>query len=125
MDLLSWIWPPALAVLAVWMVIQVRGNLHGRGRWLVVPVIATLLLVAVGGAFATVSAATGRTSQTAAGQMIDVGGHRLYIECTGSGSPTVILQAGLGASSSSWATIAPNGRRVDHGLRLRPRGPRT
>lgn len=39
--------------------------------------------------------------------MIDVGGHRLYIECTGSGSPTVVLQAGLGAASSSWAGIAP------------------
>ena len=108
MDLLSWIWPPALAILAVWMFMQVRRNLRGRGRWLVVPVIATLLLIAVGGAFATVSAATGRTAESATGQMIDVGGHRLYIECTGSGSPTVVLQAGLGASSSSWAGIAPN-----------------
>jgi pimeloyl-ACP methyl ester carboxylesterase len=108
MDLLSWIWPPALAILAVWMLLQVRRNLHGRGRWLVVPVIATLLLIAVGGALATVSAATGPTAGPASGQMIDVGGHRLYIECTGSGSPTVLLQAGLGASSSSWAGIAPN-----------------
>src|SRR4029079_10510954 len=58
MDLLSWIWPPALAVLAVWMILQVRRTLHGRGRWLVLPVIAALLLVAVGGAFATVSVAT-------------------------------------------------------------------
>jgi pimeloyl-ACP methyl ester carboxylesterase len=108
MDLLSWIWPPALAILAVWMFMQVRRNLHGRGRWLVVPVIATLLLIAVGGTLATVTAATGRTAESASGQMIDVGGHRLYIECSGSGSPTVVLQAGLGASSSSWAGIAPN-----------------
>jgi pimeloyl-ACP methyl ester carboxylesterase len=108
MDLLGWIWPPALAVLAIWMLLQVRRNLRGRGRWLVLPVIAVLLLVAVGGAFATVSAATRGTAPTAAGQMVDVGGHRLYIECTGSGSPTVVLQAGLGASSSSWASIAPN-----------------
>src|SRR5688572_23161843 len=43
MDLLSWIWPTALAVLASWMVIQVRRHLHGRGRWLIAPVIATLL----------------------------------------------------------------------------------
>ena len=48
MDLLSWIWPPALAVLAVWMILQVRRNLRGRGRWLVLPVIVVLLLVAVG-----------------------------------------------------------------------------
>jgi pimeloyl-ACP methyl ester carboxylesterase len=108
MDLLSWIWPPALAILAVWMFMQVRRSLHGRGRWLVVPVIATLLLIAVGGALATVNAATSRTAESASGRMIDVGGHRLYIECSGSGSPTVVLQAGLGAESSSWARIAPN-----------------
>jgi pimeloyl-ACP methyl ester carboxylesterase len=107
MDLLSWIWPPALAVLAIWMVIQVRGNLRGRGRWLVVPVIAMLLIFAVGGGLATVSAAPASSATTATGRMIDVGGHRLYIECTGSGGPAVILQAGLGASSSSWAAIAP------------------
>ncbi len=108
MDLLSWIWPPALAVLAVWIIMQVRRSLHGRGRWLVAPVIATLLVVAVGGALAAIGAVTGRAAQSASGQMIDVGGHRLYIECTGSGSPTVVLQAGLGASSASWAGIAPN-----------------
>ena len=107
MDLLSWIWPPALAGLAIWMVIQVRGHLRGRGRWLVVPVIAMLLIFAVGGGLATVSAATASSATTATGRMIDVGGHRLYIECTGSGGPAVILQAGLGASSSSWAAIAP------------------
>jgi pimeloyl-ACP methyl ester carboxylesterase len=107
MDLLSWVWPPALVVLAIWMVIQVRGHLRGRGRWLVVPMMATLLVFAIGGGLATVSAATASSATTAAGRMIDVGGHRLYIECTGSGGPAVILQAGLGASSSSWAAIAP------------------
>jgi pimeloyl-ACP methyl ester carboxylesterase len=106
MDLLSWVWPPALVVLAIWMVIQVRGHLPGRGRWLVVPMIATLLVFAIGGGIATVSAASA-VARAGAGNMIDVGGHRLYIECTGSGGPAVILQAGLGASSSSWAGIAP------------------
>jgi len=107
MDLLSWIWPPLLAVLAIWMILQVRRHLQGRGRWLVFAMIAVLLLVAVGGAVATVSAATRSSADSGPGHMIDVGGHRLYLECTGSGSPTVVLQAGLGASSSSWATIAP------------------
>src|SRR3954453_20646869 len=107
MDLLSWIWPPALAVLAIWTILQVRRHLQGRGRWLLYAMTAVLLLVAVGGAVATVSAATRSTADAGPDQMIDVGGHRLYIECTGSGSPTVALQAGLGASSSSWASIAP------------------
>jgi pimeloyl-ACP methyl ester carboxylesterase len=107
MDVLSWIWPPALAILAIWMVAQVRVHLHGRGRWLVVPVVATLLVFAVGGGIATVSAATGSGAAARSGQLVNVGGHRLYIECTGSGSPTVVLQSGLGESSSYWGLIAP------------------
>ena len=107
MNILGWVWPPAVAVLAIWMVIQVRGHLRGRGRWLLVLVVATLAVFAIGGGIATISAATASSSSTATGRMIDVGGHRLYIECTGSGGPAVILQAGLGASSSSWAGIVP------------------
>ena len=107
MDVLSWIWPPALAILAIWMVAQVRGHLRGRGRWLVVPVIATLLVFAVGGGLATVSAATDAGAAARSGQLVDVGGHRLYIECSGSGGPAVVLQSGLGESSSYWSLIAP------------------
>ena len=125
MDLLSWVWPPALAILAIWMVVQVRRQLRGRGRWLVVPVIATLLVFAVGGAITTVGAGTVSTASSQTGRMIDVGGHRLYIECTGTGSPVVVLQSGLGESSSYWGRIAPRGRRIDHRLCLRPRRSRT
>jgi pimeloyl-ACP methyl ester carboxylesterase len=35
------------------------------------------------------------------GRKIDVGGYGLYLECSGSGSPTVILEAGLGAPSAT------------------------
>jgi pimeloyl-ACP methyl ester carboxylesterase len=107
MDLISWVWPPALAVLAIWMVRQVRRQLRGRGRWFVVPVIAALLVFAVGGGLATLNAATGQGVPVGSGQLFDVGGRRLYLECTGSGSPAVVLQAGLGASSASWGRIAP------------------
>lgn len=107
MDLLSWVWPPALTILAVWMVVQVRRQLRGRGRWLVVPVIATLLAFVVGGGLTTVTAAVGSGAPTTAGRMIDVGGHRLYIECTGSGGPVVVLQSGLWESSAYWSLIAP------------------
>ena len=40
------------------------------------------------------------------GQLIDVGGSRLHLHCTGSGSPTVVLEPGLGAASST-SLIAP------------------
>jgi pimeloyl-ACP methyl ester carboxylesterase len=39
--------------------------------------------------------------------MIDVGGYSLYIECAGSGSPTVILEAGLGAPSATFTLPIP------------------
>jgi pimeloyl-ACP methyl ester carboxylesterase len=107
MDVVGWVWPPAIAGLAIWMVAQVRSNLSGRGRWLMVPVIAALLVFAVGGGIVTVGAATA-SAQAGAGKMIDVGGRRLFIECAGSGSPVVVLQSGLGESSSYWARIAPS-----------------
>ena len=39
------------------------------------------------------------------GELVDVGGRRLYVECIGSGSPTVLLEAGLGLASRSWTTV--------------------
>lgn len=47
-------------------------------------------------------------SHNAPGQLLQVGDHQLHIHCTGSGSPTVVLEAGLGATSYSMAGwIAP------------------
>lgn len=38
------------------------------------------------------------------GQMVDVGGYRLHITCVGTGSPTVVIDAGLGDWSASWSS---------------------
>jgi pimeloyl-ACP methyl ester carboxylesterase len=107
MDLLSWVWPPALAILAIRMLVQMRRQLHGRGRWLVGPMVATLLVFALGGGLSAVGSATGRDAPPEASRLIDVGGRRLYLECSGTGSPVVVLQSGLGESSSSWSRIMP------------------
>jgi pimeloyl-ACP methyl ester carboxylesterase len=106
MDGASWVWPVALAALAIWMFVEMRRHLRGRGRWLVGGLIAVLLLIAVAGGLATVGTAT-TPHATGSGQLVDVGGRRLYLECTGSGSPAVILQAGLGNSATAWERIAP------------------
>ena len=42
------------------------------------------------------------------GRLIDVGGHRLHIWCEGSGSPTVILESGLGGSTTDWGFVQPD-----------------
>jgi hypothetical protein len=43
------------------------------------------------------------------GKLIDIGGRKLHLYCTGSGSPTVILMAGGGAFSIDWAVRQPIG----------------
>lgn len=42
------------------------------------------------------------------GRLIDIGGRKLHLYCTGKGSPTVILLAGGGAFSIDWALVQPN-----------------
>ena len=41
------------------------------------------------------------------GEMVDVGGRQLYVECIGSGGPTILLEAGFGGSSGLWADVLP------------------
>ena len=43
----------------------------------------------------------------APGQLINVGGFRMHIHCTGEGSPTVILAAGLDDFSIFWSQVQP------------------
>ncbi len=40
-------------------------------------------------------------------QVVDIGGRHLALRCSGEGSPTVILEAGLTASSLSWHFVQP------------------
>ncbi len=42
-----------------------------------------------------------------AANRVDVGGYRLYLQCIGVGSPTVVLEAGLGSPSEVWSLIQP------------------
>ena len=42
----------------------------------------------------------------APGRLIDVGGHRLHLHSQGSGSPAVIIDAGLSGASYDWETVA-------------------
>lgn len=44
---------------------------------------------------------------TVTGRLVDSGGYRLRIDCSGSGSPTVILEAGLGFSGRTWRLVQP------------------
>ena len=46
------------------------------------------------------------------GYWVRVHGHRMYYECTGSGSPTIVLEAGLGGDHRNWVAVGPGLARV-------------
>ena len=109
MNLLGWIWPLALIALAVWMTVQARRNLRSLARRVVLyPLFAGLAVAGVGGSYETIQEQVDRSTTAMPGHTVDVGGHRLYMHCTGSGSPTVVLVSGLAETSTYWGGwIAP------------------
>lgn len=42
-----------------------------------------------------------------AGRILVVDGHRMHIDCTGTGSPALVLDAGLGDDSVIWGQLQP------------------
>jgi pimeloyl-ACP methyl ester carboxylesterase len=107
-QVLSWVWPPVMLVLAVWMIVCVHRRLHSRGgRWLLYPAIVMLALASIGGGYQTLREAADARAYPMPGQLIDVGGHRLHLSCTGEGTPTVVLEPGAGGMSSILGWIAP------------------
>ena len=105
----GWVWPAALAALTVWMAARVHSSLPPRTRrTLLYPVLVAQLLVAAGGLSQTIRETGDPAPLSGAGRLYDVGDHRLYLRCLGTGQPTVVLEAGMGAASSSMTRwIAP------------------
>jgi pimeloyl-ACP methyl ester carboxylesterase len=106
---LGWVWPPAILALVAWMVIRSRRDLRSRTRVLVLyPVFGALALSALGGAYETYREVSDPSRASMPGRLVDVGDHRLHISCSGSGSPTVVLEGGLGEPSTMMAGwVAP------------------
>src|SRR5574339_67489 len=76
--------------------------------WLMIGVVA---LTTTGAAYQTIATALDKRAYPPPGQMIDVGGYRLHLNCMGvqssDGSPTVILLDGLPSMSVVWTYIQP------------------
>jgi len=106
-DVFGWVWPPALLALVVWMIIRVRRQVRSRAaRWLLYPVLAVLMVAAVGGGYETVRESLDARIYPMPGRLVDVGGHRMHLHCTGTGSPTVVLEPGQGGASSDSGWVA-------------------
>jgi len=81
------------------------------GRWLRRIVIGLVclstFLAAAGALYQSISSARDRRAHPIPGQLVDVGGYKMHIQCTGQGTPTVILDSGLGDSYISWQKVQP------------------
>jgi alpha/beta hydrolase family protein len=77
------------------------------GRVLLGLVIIVVALATMGAIYQAVATATDQRTYPAPGQLVDVGGYRLHINCMGQGSPTVILESGLANMSADWANVQP------------------
>ena len=107
MTRLAWLWAPVLIVLAVWVARQARRTVPGRSRLLVHPVALAMFLAGLGGLYQVTTGSPQIAAGPMPGQLVDVGGYRLHLNCTGTGAPTVVLLNGLGETSPSWARVQP------------------
>ncbi|MBV9878875.1 MAG: alpha/beta hydrolase [Gemmatirosa sp.] len=51
--------------------------------------------------------AAAQPAPTPPGRMVDIGGQRLHLHCTGSGTPTVVFESGTGDVSAIWSLVQP------------------
>ncbi|MEO7430782.1 MAG: alpha/beta hydrolase [Dokdonella sp.] len=73
-------------------------------RWATIALAGALLQSVASAAQPTVDL----LSYAEPGTLVDIGGGRhLNLRCTGAGSPTILLEAGLGMTSRTWATVQP------------------
>jgi pimeloyl-ACP methyl ester carboxylesterase len=74
-------------------------------RLLVTTGVVVPLVILVGATYQGVATGLERWRYPHPGRLIDVGGHQLHIDCSGQGTPTVVLEAPATAMSSVWAWV--------------------
>lgn len=82
---------------------------RGRGclLWLGASLALLLGLMLVGYIYESLAEVSDAKTYPPPGQLVDVGGYRLHINCTGTGSPTVVIDAGWGDWSTGWGFVQP------------------
>lgn len=79
----------------------------GRGClvWLCRITALIIGLLLVGYIYEPIAETADAKSYPPPGQLVDVGGYRLHIHCAGTGTPTVVIDAGLGDWSTTWGFV--------------------
>lgn len=69
--------------------------------------LGTLIILMIIGGFTTEAILSHIDAQKypMPGQLVDIGGLKLHLYCQGRGSPTVILDTGLGSPAASWSLV--------------------
>lgn len=75
----------------------------------IVLALVVFIVVAVGVIFivGARAKATLKAKYPPIGQMVDVGGYKLHLFCQGTGSPTVVMDAGAGSTGLYWSLVQP------------------
>jgi pimeloyl-ACP methyl ester carboxylesterase len=76
-------------------------------RIIAVALAIVAVTAAAGAAYEAIAGMGDAVAYPPAGRLVDIGGYRLHIDCRGEGSPTVVMDAGLGGSSLDWTLVQP------------------
>ena len=69
--------------------------------------VCILAALAAGTIYQFVSTNLDESNYPPPGQILDVEGRSIHLNCTGEGSPTVVLESGLGGGSLDWGLVQP------------------
>jgi len=70
------------------------------------------LVTGIGASYQAAATARDMRKYPPPGQMVDVDGYRLHLNSRGEGSPSVVMDAGLGGSSLVWSWVQPEVAKV-------------
>ncbi len=70
-------------------------------------IVIILLLAAIGATYQSIESSRDRRMNPPPGRFVDVGGHKMHLDCTGQGAPTVVLESGLWDDWVVWYKVQP------------------
>lgn len=76
--------------------------------------VLVLVLAGAGYLYENIAEARDRRFNRMPGKLVDVGGRKMHLNCTGEGSPTVVLDSGLGDTYVSWRKVQPEIAKFAH-----------
>jgi pimeloyl-ACP methyl ester carboxylesterase len=76
-------------------------------KWIGRGIVIIVVLVIAGTIYETLAETHDMKTYPPPGRLVDIGGYRLHIHCTGKGSPTVVIESGWGDTSGTWGWVQP------------------